>query len=28
LDLRIMDRWLERPLLFLFPALGVVAAIL
>jgi cytochrome bd ubiquinol oxidase subunit II len=28
LDLRIMDRWLERPLLFLFPALGVVASVL
>jgi cytochrome d ubiquinol oxidase subunit II len=23
-----MDRWLERPLLFLFPALGVVASVL
>ena len=28
LDLRIMDRWLERPVLLLFPALGLVASIL
>ena len=27
LDLRIMDRWLERPYLILFPALGTFAAI-
>jgi cytochrome d ubiquinol oxidase subunit II len=27
LDLRIMNRWLERPYLFLFPALGVIAAV-
>jgi len=25
--LRILDRWLERPYLFVFPAIGVVAAI-
>jgi cytochrome d ubiquinol oxidase subunit II len=28
LNLRIMDRWLERPFLFVFPALGIVASIL
>src|SRR5271170_5295303 len=27
-DLRIMNRWLERPYLLVFPAIGVVAAIL
>jgi cytochrome bd ubiquinol oxidase subunit II len=26
LNLRIMDRWLDRPFLFLFPAVGVVAS--
>jgi cytochrome d ubiquinol oxidase subunit II len=26
-DLRVMSRWLERPLLFIFPAIGVIAAI-
>jgi cytochrome bd ubiquinol oxidase subunit II len=26
-DLRIMSRWLERPYLFVFPAIGIVAAI-
>jgi cytochrome d ubiquinol oxidase subunit II len=26
LDLRIMDRWVERPYLFLFPAVGAIAA--
>ena len=26
-DLRIMDRWLERPYLFVFPAIGIVAAL-
>ena len=26
-DLRVMDRWLERPYLFVFPAIAVVAAI-
>ena len=26
-DLRVMSRWLERPYLFVFPAIGVVAAI-
>ena len=25
-DLRVMDRWLERPYLFVFPAIGAVAA--
>jgi cytochrome bd ubiquinol oxidase subunit II len=28
LDLRIMDRWLQRPALFVFPAVGVVASAL
>jgi cytochrome bd ubiquinol oxidase subunit II len=28
LNLRIMERWLERPYLFLFPAIGAVAAVL
>jgi cytochrome bd ubiquinol oxidase subunit II len=28
LHLRIMDRWLERPALFVFPAVGVIASIL
>jgi cytochrome d ubiquinol oxidase subunit II len=28
LNLRIMDRWLDRPFLFLFPAVGVVASAL
>jgi len=27
-DFRIMDRWLERPVLLLFPALGAVASVL
>jgi cytochrome bd ubiquinol oxidase subunit II len=27
LDLRIMDRWLERPYLFLLPILGIIASI-
>jgi cytochrome bd ubiquinol oxidase subunit II len=26
-DLRVMDRWLERPYLFIFPAIGALAAI-
>jgi cytochrome bd-type quinol oxidase subunit 2 len=26
--LRVMNRWLERPYLFVFPAIGIVAAIL
>ena len=26
-DLRVMSRWLERPYLFIFPAIGIVAAI-
>ena len=28
LNLRIMDRWLDRPFLFLFPAVGVVASVM
>jgi cytochrome d ubiquinol oxidase subunit II len=28
LDLRIMDRWLERPYLLVFPVIGAVAAVL
>ena len=28
LNLRIMDRWLDRPFLFLFPAVGVVASVI
>jgi cytochrome d ubiquinol oxidase subunit II len=28
LDLRIMDRWLQRPVLLVFPAVGVVASVL
>jgi cytochrome bd ubiquinol oxidase subunit II len=27
-DLRVMHRWLERPYLFIFPAIGVIAALL
>ena len=26
-DFRVMDRWLERPYLFVFPAIGVIAAL-
>jgi len=26
-NLRVMDRWLERPYLFIFPAVGIIAAI-
>ena len=27
MDLRVIGRWLERPYLFVFPAIGIVAAI-